>query len=139
VPPARAFPTALTAAAPAAAAAAATTENTTVCGAVTRDDVAAVVIQALLSDKADNKVGGSGVLGSVMVCWGLSERGRFLFFCSGVGCKALLSDKADNKVGSGLLSCTGMFLAPGSGVGQGLEMGDCPACLSPAARPYVGY
>jgi hypothetical protein len=29
-----------------------------VCGAVTRDDVAAVVIQALLSDKADNKVGG---------------------------------------------------------------------------------
>jgi len=27
-----------------------------VCGAVTRDDVAAVVIKALLSDKADSKV-----------------------------------------------------------------------------------
>jgi hypothetical protein len=27
-----------------------------VCGAVTRDDVAAVVIQALLSNKADGKV-----------------------------------------------------------------------------------
>jgi len=31
-----------------------------VCGAVTREDVAAVVIKALLSDKADGKVRGGG-------------------------------------------------------------------------------
>lgn len=32
------------------------TENASVCGAVTRDDVASVVIKALLSDKVDGKV-----------------------------------------------------------------------------------
>lgn len=32
------------------------TEDASVCGAVTRDDVAALVIKALLSEKADGKV-----------------------------------------------------------------------------------
>lgn len=44
------------AAAAAAAILPAFAENASVCGAVTRDDVAAVVIQALLSNKADGKV-----------------------------------------------------------------------------------
>lgn len=43
------------------------------CGAVTRDDVAAVVIQALLSNKADNKVRSNTQMGvKAWAGWGMA-------------------------------------------------------------------